>query len=315
MTTGLRSAAVLVGVLLVHGFAADSLPASIQQAVQFPTHVCPMHPDVRATAPGTCPRCGMVLVPIDPADIRAYLLDLETTPSPIAAGKPFRLRLVVRDPDTKQIVREFATVHEKRFHLFVLSQDLEHYDHVHPQQEADGSFVLDVTVPREGFYRLYADFLPGGGTPQVIPRPLVTRGFTGDLASSQARLAPDRELTKTVAMMKVRLTLAGNGLVAGRDEKFTYTLTDARTGAPVTDVEPYLGAWGHSLVMSEDTEHFVHAHPLEALPATIVGGGGPELTFKAMLPKPGNYRVWTQIKRGGVVSTAMFTVQVASPSQ
>ena len=99
--------------------------------------------------------------------------------------------------------------------------------------------------------------------------------------------------------MNVELILPGGGLAAGRDEKFTYSLTDAATGAPIMDVDPYLGAWGHSLVMSEDTEHFVHAHPLEGLPEKVERGGGPNLTFTALLPKPGNYRVWTQIKRRG----------------
>jgi hypothetical protein len=289
--------------------------ALAQQSVTLPTHVCPMHPDVRTSGPGTCPRCGMVLVPIDPLEVRDYPLEVTTEPSPIVAGRPFRLRLVVRDPDTKEVTKSFATVHEKIFHLFVLSLDLNHYEHVHPQQQPDGSFTLDVTVPREGFYKLYADFLPNGGTPQVLPRALVTRGFKGDIASSKAQLTPDRDLTKVVDGMKVTLTLGRGGLVAGRDEKFSYQLSDALTGAPVTDVEPYLAAWGHSLVMSEDTENFVHAHPMEMLPENVVGGGGPNLTFKALLPKPGNYRVWTQIKRRGQVSTVMFTVNAASPTQ
>src|SRR5215208_2207150 len=104
----------------------------------------------------------MVLVPIDPLEVRDYTLEIETAPSPFVAGCPFRLRLVVRDPDTKEITKTFATVHEKIFHLFVLSLDLDHYEHVHPQQQPDGSFTIDLTVPREGFYKLYADFLPDG---------------------------------------------------------------------------------------------------------------------------------------------------------
>ena len=280
------------------------------------TYVCPMHPDVRTNGPGMCPRCGMALVTTDPLDMRDYRLEMASTPPAPSPGRSTRLRLTVRDPDTNEVVRNFAVVHEKIFHLFVVSQDLEHYDHLHPEQVEDGSFVLDLTLPRAGYYKVYSDFLPAGGTPQVIPRLLVTHAFTGDLASSAARLVADRTLRKAASGMAVELKLPAEGLVAGREEKFTYKVTDAATGSAITDVEPYLGAWGHSLVMSEDTLDFVHAHPLELLPeGAAPAAGGPTLTFKALLPKPGNYRIWTQLKRRGQVSTVVFTVSVASPGR
>ena len=275
------------------------------------THVCPMHSDVRASSPGTCPRCGMALVPFTSSSARTYQLDVATSPEP-SAGRTTRLTLTVRDPDTSAIIRDFAVVHEKRFHLFVLSQDLTHYEHVHPEQEPDGSFALDLTLPRAGIYKLFADFLPEGGTPQVIPHALATGGLSGDLTSAQARLVPDDVLKKTIGSMSVQLTLPGGGLVAGREERFAYQVTDAQSGQPVRDIEPYLGAWGHSLIMSEDLEHYVHAHPLEGGTDQPGARGGPLLTFKATLPQPGRYRIWTQIRRGGEVSTAVFTVSAVS---
>lgn len=30
-----------------------------------PVYTCPMHPDVRESRPGTCPECGMDLVPAE----------------------------------------------------------------------------------------------------------------------------------------------------------------------------------------------------------------------------------------------------------
>jgi hypothetical protein len=296
--------------LLDGAFIARALAAAPRAA----THVCPMHADVRAASPGTCPRCGMALVPLKPGSGRDYRLDVETSSEP-SVGRPIRLTLTVRDPETKAVVRDFAVVHEKRFHLFVLSQDLNHYDHMHPEQQPDGSFALDITLPQAGAYKLFADFQPEGGTPQVIPHAFATRGFPGDVTASTARLVPDSVLKNTAGTMSVQLALPDGGLVAGREERFAYQVTDARTGRPVRDIEPYLGAWGHSLIMSEDLEHDVHAHPLEAGTDQPGAQGGPILTFKAILPRPGRYRIWTQIKRGGVVSTAIFTVSaVQNPS-
>lgn len=289
--------------------------AAAQSASQALTYFCPMHQHVRMHGPGACLLCRMALVPADPLDARDYALEMTTVPSPPPAGRPFRLRLTVRNPDTNDVVHDFAIVHERPYHLFVVSQDLEHYAHVHPQQEKDGSFVLDLTLPRAGYYKIFSDFLPGGGTPQVIGRALVTRGFPGDLASSAARLVSDRVLTKTAGGMRVQLELPADGLMAGRDEAFLYRVSDANTGAPLTDLEPYLAAWGHSLVMSADTISVVHAHPIELVPDPAPAiGGGPTLTFKGLLPKPGMYRIWTQLKRRGEVVTVPFTVAVASPA-
>jgi len=310
LTTFLRTVkAALAPIALVA--AVRALDAQPPPAVTT-AYMCPMHPDVVSRAAGSCPRCGMALALADPYDAREFLVDVISSP---LARQRLRLRLTVREPSTRAIVRELVDVHEKPYHLFVISEDLEHYDHVHPQQARDGSFVVDVTLPKPGFYRLYSDFLPLGGTPQVVPASIATSGFAGTIASQRARLVPDATLTKMAGGLRVTLTLPADGLVAGRDETLRYHIADAATGADITDVEPYLAAFGHTLVLSEDTLHYVHAHPVELLPDSAASArGGPDLTFKALLPKPGLYRVWTQLKRHGVVSTASFTVSVKSPS-
>ena len=278
------------------------------------TFVCPMHPAVQSKTTGTCAVCGMALVSGDPSPQNAYTLEIRTSPAQVVPGRPFDLQVTVRDTKTKAVVKDFTEVHEKRYHMFVISHDLEHYAHIHPEQQPNGSWSLEITVPKPGHYKIYSDFLPKGGTPQVIARSLVTAGVAGE-HGSETRLTADRELSHIADSMSVTLGLPPGGLIAGREQTLTYRITDAATGAPVTDIEPYLGAWGHSLLVSEDTSHAVHAHPSEHVRGgPDAKGGGPELTFKATLPEPGNYRIWTQIKRGGEVSTAVFTVAVAPPA-
>lgn len=310
--------ALMIAGRWMSGLAMDVPQANPSSGAQATLYYCPMHPDVTSAAPDKCMRCGMTLVAGDPYDLREYLLDVETSPRAPRPGQPFRLRFTARHPSTRAVVDKFALVHEKPYHLFVIGQDMEFYDHLHPEQQPDGAYAIDLTVPRPGYYRLFSDFLPVGGAPQVIPRVIATAGFTGDLASSQSRLIPDAILRKTAGDLAVILSLPSTGLVAGREETLRYRVEDATTGAPITDVEPYLGAFGHTLVMSADTLQYVHAHPVELLPDASAGSvqaaGGPTLTFKAMLPKAGRYRLWTQIKRRGVVSTAQFTVDVASPA-
>jgi hypothetical protein len=308
--------ALLLSALMCVGPVQHAGPHSAGQHhdAQQDRHVCPMHSDVEAPGPGSCPRCGMALVPVDASGSGASLVELETEPAAVIPGRATRLRLTVRDRETGQVVRDFAVVHEKRYHLFVVSRDLEHFDHVHPSQQADGSWVAELTLPRTGSYKVYSDFLPAGGAPQVVAVPLDIAGPAGNPLPLPARLVPDRILKKRVGDMWVTLDQPAPRFVAGREEKLVYRLRDAKTGAPVTGIEPYLGAWGHTVVMSEDTRQFVHAHPVEVVPdGAGAARGGPTLTFATVLPKAGRYRVWTQMKRNGELSTAVFTIAVAPP--
>lgn len=295
-------------------FLACGAAAAAPQEAKAPIYFCPMHADVTARTKDKCSKCGMDLLPGDPWNEREYLLELGTTPAAPRTGAPVKLRFRVGDPESRETVSGFEVVHDKRYHLFVASQDLEHLAHIHPEQQEDGAWTIEHTLPQPGYYRLYSDFLPMGGTPQIIARTLVTAGFEGDLAASLPRLQPDRELHKTVGGTSIRLTLEPDAIVAGRMTKLKYRL--AAGGVPVTNLEPYLGAWGHTLILSEDGLEYVHAHPIEYLPPTAAAPrAGPDITFDALFPRPGRYRIWTQFQRKGEVSTASFTVEASAPAR
>lgn len=182
-------------------------PFAQQPGAALNAFYCPMHPEITSTATGTCSRCGMKLVAGDPLDFREYLVEMTATPRAVRPGRPVRLTFTVRHPDTRAVVRNFATVHEKQYHLFVVGHDLEHYDHLHPDMLPDGSWVIDMKVPRAGYYKLFSDLLPVGGTPQVVPRVLVTAGDAGDLGAARPRLPPDDSLQQTTGSMTVSLAL------------------------------------------------------------------------------------------------------------
>lgn len=306
--------AALLALVIAAAAASAQQPAGRGQPAAV-LYMCPMHPDVTSREPSTCSRCGMKLVPGDPWSEREYKLDVAVMPAAPRPGAPARLQLTVRDPESNAAIGEFAVVHDKRFHLFVVSQDLEDFAHIHPEQAADGSWTIDHTLRRPGYYRIYADFLPAGGTPQVLARTLATAAHDGDLSDAIPTLKPDTGFSKNADGITVRLAvLPSLPIIAGRLIKLQYHLTDG--GEPVTDLEPYLAAWGHTLILSEDGLEYVHAHPIEYLPADATNvAGGPTVTFEATFPKPGRYRLWTQFKRRGSVSTTSFTVEaVAAPA-
>ena len=288
--------------------------------------VCPMHPDYTGEIPGTCPRCGMALVKATPFDVRNYRVDLQTVPPVVRAGQPAQWSFFVFRPDSDEPVTRFETVHEQQYHLFVISQDMEHFAHIHPAQQANGSWAVDVTLPRAGYYKVLSDFMPSGGAAQLIAHPVVTAGYGGDLASSRARLVPDNQLRKTVGDITATVSFDPPAFVAGLYGHLKFMLTDTRTGLPVTDLQTYLGAFGHTLIMSEDMLDAVHTHSLDILNAgdedsepvfLIPPGadlealrGGPEVIFDGLMPKPGRYRAWTQFRRGDTLHTFTTTFEV-----
>src|SRR4051812_4548997 len=228
-----------------------------------------MHPDVRGRAGDKCPICGMTLVRPTAADYAAYVLDVETVPRVVRPQQKTRVRFVVRDPRSLATVKRFDLLHERVFHLFVISQDLDYFTHIHPALRQNGSLDVDIELPRPGVYQLIADFMPEGGSPQLLQKSIVTAGYTGPL-NAPPPLTRDTE-DKIVSGARVTLTMPEP--VAGREQLVTFELEDAASGAPLRDLEPYLGAAGHLLLVSADLSIAAHSHPV----AEISSAGGPRV--------------------------------------
>jgi Heavy metal binding domain len=274
--------------------------------------VCPMHPDIMSHEPGKCPRCGMDLAPGNPLMASDFKLTVDATPAVIKPGQPVRFRFTAAHPLTGQKVSSYAIVHDKPYHLFVISRDMEFFEHLHPTQDKDGSFHLDVTLPKPGRYLLLSDFFPEGGGPQVISTHIATAGYDADVVSTIPKLVPETVFDRTANGVRAQMMVEAKDLIAGEDLDLPIHFEDAKTGAPITDLQRYLGAFGHMLIMSEDMLDYVHSHPEEQLEGTtITSGGGPEIKFHALFPKPGRYRVWLQYQRAEVLSTVSFTIAVS----
>jgi hypothetical protein len=260
-------------------------------------YVCPMDRDVASKAPGFCPRCGMKLVAGVP-DAKEFAVRITADPQAIKPGENTQLTFRIEDPKTQQPVRSFEIVHEKLYHLFVVSQDLRFFLHTHPEPEPNGEFRLDVQVPRPGMYRVLSDFYPRGGTPQLAVNTLMAEG--GEAAPTPANLtadlAPQRAENTDVELMTVPAQP-----LAGRKTVMYFRVK------PNDGIEPYLGAMAHMLAASSDLIDMMHSHPMQV---TDHGGAYKELQFQLTFPRAGTYRVWVQTQRKGVVNTVAFNVPV-----
>lgn len=264
------------------------------------THWCPMHPAARAPGASTCPICRMDMVPIPAPRVGEYVLDVVTTHAPRKGGA-IGLRLIVRDRHDGSAITNFVEVHERSFHLFIVSRDLKTFVHAHPEQRDGGVFVLEQAL-EPGEYMLIADFLPAGGTPQVVHRAIVTPGHTGPLFNDPPKLAVS-PAEQTIDGLRVKLV--ATDVTALRPASLRFVVSDATTGAEVRDLEPYLGASGHLLIVNGSLTSALHGHP------TGTQTAGPEILFDPVLPKAGMYKLWLQFQRKGRIVTVPFVIEVA----
>ncbi len=321
--------------LVILFFTATSAPAWIETPPKDDTAwVCPMHSAYTTDFEGKCPICGMSLVRATPYDVRDYRLDFTTIPATVRAGQNVKLVFRVGHPENGNRITKFETVHDRQYHLFVISQDMEFFQHIHPEEAADGTWSIDVNLPKPGYYKVLSDFMPSGGAPQFLARPLVTAGYTGDIEADSAHLIPDSVLTKTDGDLTATVTYDPPQFVVGQYGHINFHLTDSTTKRPVTDLQTYLAAFGHTLMLSEDMVEYVHSHPVDPLATSNDDGsppqflippdadsatleairGGPDVTFEGLMPKPGNFRAWTQFRRNGKVHTFAYTFHVVDPT-
>ena len=288
------------------------VPRTNEVLKQLDEYTCTMHPEIRSSTAGTCPKCAMALVSTTPKVPEDFNLRVECTPKAPKPNEKIKLRFSIFNPKTQEQVKYFNMTHDKLFHLFIVSQDMSEFQHIHPTLEKDGSFTIDTVLPIAGSYKIYSDFYPHEGAPQVLQQNIATAGYAKDLLAAEPRLKPDSSLSRIADGMKIALTLEPQAIIAGQPVTLKYQLTDTKTDQPVRDLVPYLGAWGHTLILSEDQADYVHSHPEEMVPDTPDKSklrGGPDVTFNAFFPKPGNYRIWSQFQRGDTLTTVSFTVR------
>ena len=215
--------------------------------------------------------------------------------SSAAAGTDVPVAFTIEGPDGTPVTR-YDVQHDKELHLIAVRRDLTGFQHVHPARDAAGAWstALDLTP---GQWRVFADFKPTGAE-------ALTLGTDLSVSGSYDPAPPATADVRTATVDGYTVTLAGD-LVAGRDAELTLTVT--RDGEPVTDLQPYLGAYGHLVALRDGDLAYLHVHP-EGAPGDGTTAAGPEVTFFADVPSGGRYHLYLDFKHGDAVHTAAFTV-------
>jgi hypothetical protein len=193
------------------------------------------------------------------------------------AGRQTKLILSVTEQKSGDPIREFELLHDKLMHLIIVGQDLSYFAHIHPTFEDNGeSFSIVHTFPESGRYKLWIDFKPKGGNQTLAAFRI---NVTGHPIHKPVTLIHDRKYTKESLDRKYEISLKlPEKLVAHNDADIVFSVSDVE-GKPVTDLEPLMGAGGHSVIISSDIREFLHVHPTEEVDRNWKGG--PDSSIKA----------------------------------
>ena len=185
-------------------------------------------------------------------------------------------------------VLDFQQEHEKDLHFILVNRDLTIFRHVHPARAADGTWSIDLPSLPGGSYRAVADF-------HVAHGPRLALGTDLSVAGTY--------IPTTLAEPATTSTVDGYEITIRSDVRnggeVKIALTVRQDGKVVTDLQPYLGAFGHLVAMRSGDLAYAHVHPDDYVDGTV--------QFDAELNSEGRYGLFFDFKHGNTVHTATFT--------
>jgi hypothetical protein len=184
-------------------------------------------------------------------------------------------------------VTHFEVNHEKILHLIVVNDQLNQYYHLHPKNLGDGKFQIQKNLSN-GSYKAFIDIKPKNL--KYVVKPVQFKVGKNEIVH-EPNLIPDTKLTKEVEGKTVSLNMSSNK---------AHKMITLDFKLDTTNLEPYLGAMGHVVILDEHATHYLHVHPKY----------NDKPIFATEFEKPGIYKIWAEFKQDGVVRAFPFVVKI-----
>jgi hypothetical protein len=204
---------------------------------------------------------------------------------------PRQVAFTIEGPDGRPVTA-FDVEHEKQLHLIVVRRDHAGFQHLHPTLDATTGTWTARAQLSPGQWRVFADFTATDGPALVLGSDLLVPGRL-------TAPAPAGEL-RTDVVEGYTVTVDGT-LEPGEHSPLTLRVT--KDGVPVTDLQPYLGAYGHLVALREGDLAYLHVHP-GGEPGDGETQPGPEIEFGAEVPSTGRYHLYLDFQHDDEVRTA-----------
>ena len=250
------------------------------------------------------------------APAAVYSLVGRVPTGPVAAGVPTLVAFTIRQPDGSPLVhfKEGPGPHTG-VHLILVRDDLSSIIHLHPPLDPNGRLATRVTFPESGTWHMVVDVFPATGqTNFQLFGEIKVRG------TDRARALPAAGAPVTID--GYRLTIHGDATLRAVEASIVTVNVSSPDGSP-TAFTPWLGALAHAVFFRQGSLDYFHTHVCapgasgctSVLGAARVSGTSSTpgvLKIGVLVPAPGTWRLFLQLRLGGRIVTAPFTLNVKS---
>jgi hypothetical protein len=254
-----------------------------------------------------------------------FHVTLSSSPTTIPAGKPFVLNISLHDKAGKPI-NDLQIDHERILHVILVSEDLEEFKHVHPEDSAKitnvvaqgNEFQIPISLSKDGRYRVLVDANRSGSEVST------TNWLNVSGTSSALLIKKDLTRDKLFDKYKVVLNVQPSAPKTGEEVHLSYSIE--RDGKQVLETDKFLGADMHLVITSLDLSTMIHTHGLRSKSTKENPLGEFDANYSLenplgeidghyTFPFPGLWKIYGQFQHLGKVITTEFIVEVAQGSQ
>jgi hypothetical protein len=247
-----------------------------------------------------------------------------------------RLALQLVDPGwLNRRTDDLLPDHNHLMHLYVFripAMDL--VWHLHPERTGGDTFAQSLPSMPAGRYALYGDIVHENGFSETATGEIEVPDISGQPLQGDDAGGTGVPLVKADYNAVVAPLSEGYRMVwergpmpyrARQPYEFRFRVEDSQ-GRPAEGMELYMGMQGHAAFVRSDRSVFAHTHPSGSVPMaalSLIADSNPhaghnmthgeppaEVSFPYGFPKPGDYRIFVQVKRAGKVETGIFDARV-----
>jgi len=239
--------------------------------------------------------------------------------APVSPGHSTTVRFTIQQPNGRPLTAyKTGGGPHTGVHLIIVRDDLHYIIHQHPPVGPNGLLTQKVTFPAPGPYRVLVDAYPNipGGQPNFqLFKTIDVRGryHPQPLPAFKADQVVDG----------YHIDMQGHPSIHAIQAQFVNVDVTDRHGRKVTFV-PWFGALAHAIFFHKGSLDYFHTHvcaanapncgSLPGVAASRISGRSTapgKITLGVLLPVSGTWELFLQMKLGGRVLTAPYTLKVS----